>query len=194
MQLTDIPNGLTYAAYKATWQQRLSQGMKGLDVSERKRLMHRKYNMERSNHVEKNLALSAETRETMAKLPRQFLVVITEDWCLDSAFHLPVIAAMANENSAIELRILERDAHSDIIDNYLTNGGRAIPKLVIFNEKGGEVATWGPRSEAAKAFRQNLVEQGFDKNEVAKGLLDFYTNFGWEHTERELGNLVSAAV
>lgn len=84
----------------------------------------------------------------------QTWVVITEDWCGDSAQTLPIVARIAGLNSGIILRILDRDTYPDAIEGYLTNGARSIP-IVIATQAGQagnseELWTWGPRPDAAK--------------------------------------------
>jgi hypothetical protein len=193
MKYSSIPIGKTYSSYVEQWKERLTTPMKGLSIEERKTLMHRKYNWDRAAHVDKFYSISPETHTTIANLPKQDWVVITEDWCLDSAFNLAAIAKLSALNEHISLRIIERDQHLDIMDNYLTNGGRAIPILIVFNEHGDELFHYGPRSKAAKTFREKLVEQGLNKNDISVQLLDFYLQKSWEPLEQELLDLLKAA-
>ena len=68
-------------------------------------------------------------------------LVITETWCGDSAQNLPVIAKIAELNPLISIRILFRDENPEVLDQYLTNGSRSIPKLVAF-EYGDLQKVW----------------------------------------------------
>lgn len=72
------------------------------------------------------------------------LLVITEPWCGDSAFGLPVINKFASDLN-IELKILLRDEHLDLINLHLTNGGMSIPKLLLLNQNYEVLGDWGPR-------------------------------------------------
>ncbi len=47
------------------------------------------------------------------------------------------------------------DADTDLIDRYLTNGGRAIPIYLFLNEQGEVIGKWGPR---APELQQLVVE------------------------------------
>lgn len=80
--------------------------------------------------------------------------MLTEAWCGDAAQNLPVIAKVAQLNPHITLTLLLRDEHPEIMDVYLTHGGKSIPKLIAVAENGTELFTWGPRPEAL----QELVE------------------------------------
>ncbi|QHS24345.1 thioredoxin family protein [Virgibacillus sp. MSP4-1] len=72
-------------------------------------------------------------------------LVITEDWCGDAMMINPVIRKLA-EAADIEMRVTLRDEDTDLIDRHLTNGGRAIPIILILNEEGRLIGKWGPRA------------------------------------------------
>ncbi|QCX02433.1 thioredoxin family protein [Aggregatimonas sangjinii] len=77
-------------------------------------------------------------------------LVLTESWCGDASPALPVMHRITELNPNISLHIALRDEHPEVMDLFLTNGGRSIPKLIAIDEKTGKViGDWGPRSEAA---------------------------------------------
>ena len=63
------------------------------------------------------------------------ILAITEDWCGDAMVNNPIIRKVA-EAAGVEVRTALRDADTDLIDRYLTNGGRAIPIYLVLNESG----------------------------------------------------------
>ena len=71
-------------------------------------------------------------------------LVLSETWCGDVAHNLPFIATWA-EHAGVELRIILRDENTELMEEFLTNGGRSIPKLVRLNEHFEVLGTWGPR-------------------------------------------------
>lgn len=76
-------------------------------------------------------------------------LVIVESWCADGAQVLPVIQKMAELNDGIKLKIVLRDDNETLIDQFLTNGARAIPKLIMIDNTTDEVmSTYGPRPSA----------------------------------------------
>jgi len=76
-------------------------------------------------------------------------LVIVESWCADGAQVLPVIQKIAELNDGIKLKIVLRDDNETLIDQFLTNGSRAIPKLIMIDNKTEEVIdTYGPRPSA----------------------------------------------
>ena len=73
-------------------------------------------------------------------------LVLTEGWCGDAAQNLPFISKMALECAVIDLKLILRDENPRVMDQFLTNGGRSIPKLIALDTQSLEVlGTWGPR-------------------------------------------------
>lgn len=82
-------------------------------------------------------------------------LVLSESWCGDASPALPVMNKITELNPNISLSIILRDENLDIMNQFLTNGGMSIPKLIaIDGEENTVVATWGPRSMKAT----NLVD------------------------------------
>ena len=79
------------------------------------------------------------------------ILAITEDWCGDAMINNPVIRKTA-EAAGVEVRTALRDADTDLIDRYLTNGGRAIPIYLVLNEAGEVIGKWGPRAPELQAY------------------------------------------
>jgi hypothetical protein len=76
--------------------------------------------------------------------PGEKWLVFSETWCGDAAHNLPFIAKWAS-HAGIDLKIILRDEHLDLMDEFLTNGGRSIPKLVRLDKDFEVRGTWGPR-------------------------------------------------
>lgn len=74
-------------------------------------------------------------------------LLITETWCGDAANSVPVIAKLAELNPAIDLRIVLRDENLELMDQFLTKGGRSIPKLIGLDSGLNVLFDWGPRPE-----------------------------------------------
>ncbi|MCK4246628.1 thioredoxin family protein, partial [Candidatus Bipolaricaulota bacterium] len=79
----------------------------------------------------------------------QRVLVITEPWCGDSLAILPVVIKLFQEAGNGEIRIVLRDQNPELIDRYLTHGGRAIPIVVFLDENFEERFHWGPRPAQA---------------------------------------------
>ncbi|MGB7843018.1 MAG: thioredoxin family protein [Salinimicrobium sp.] len=117
-------------------------------------------NYKRSQRLNKKLQLTEAATYVFKKLrKKQTWVVITESWCGDAAQTLPVLHKLAEASENIDLRIILRDEHPELMDNFLTNGTRSIPKLVILNDDLEVMATWGPRSAAATKLVTDYKEK-----------------------------------
>lgn len=92
--------------------------------------------------------------DTLKQHSLHFLT-ITEDWCGDAMMINPVIRKLA-EAANIYMRVTLRDADTDFIDRHLTNGGRAIPMILILNEQGELVGKWGPRAPEVQKMVDEL--------------------------------------
>lgn len=117
-------------------------------------------NQKRQERWLKKGKLTEDTIETLSKITTiQKWTVISEPWCGDASHIVPFLHLMAEQSDKIELEIVLRDQPPFLIDKYLTNGGKAIPILII--QKEDTELVWGPRPAEA----QNLVQQ-FKKDNV----------------------------
>lgn len=183
--------GLTPDVYRAQWEAKLAQSLRGLDRVARRYAFYSRYNHERAEQVQVSYRMSDTLREALRQIDApQLWLVLTEDWCGDSAYTLPIIEQAAAANDLVDLRILLRDENLDIMDHYLTNGGRSIPKLVAFDEAGTELFTWGPRPAPLHDLRERLKAEGASGPELSKAVIDWYDAGGWAETDPELAALV----
>ena len=98
-----------------------------------------KMNQSRSNRWLKSDVLNEELIKKIEAIdtPQEW-IVITEPWCGDAAHNVPVIAMLSEKNPLVDFKIELRDNGKNMIDSYLTNGGKSIPKLIVRNEIGKE--------------------------------------------------------
>lgn len=180
-------DGLTYADYLDHWRAQAEAPLEGLDKRKRKLRYYVRYNLERSQQVHAVYEPSSDLQAVVAAIEApQLWMVLTEAWCGDSAYNLPVIAEAAALSEQVDLRILLRDEHLDIMDQYLTDGSRSIPKVVAFAEDGTELFQWGPRPAGAVRLREELSAEGATAQEMIQNLLDWYASGGWKQVEDEL--------
>ena len=83
---------------------------------------------------------------------RRRLLVIAEDWCGDASSTIPIVARFADTVPGIELRLLRRDEHPELMDRYLTNGARSIPIVIALDDSFRELGYWGPRPAVLQAW------------------------------------------
>jgi len=126
-------------------------------------------------------------RAAAAKLGRKFrLVVLAEDWCGDASSTVPVLARFAEEVGTIELRILRRDEHPEVMDAYLTNGARAIPIVIVVTEAMDELGHWGSRPAVLQAFVTKERARGRQSSAYFPDVRRWYAQDKGESTLREV--------
>ncbi|MEM8486686.1 MAG: thioredoxin family protein [Bacteroidota bacterium] len=182
-----MATGLTYDEYLATWQAHMAMPLKGLDKNARKYLFYARYNAERSGRVESEYKMDQKLADLIDSIaaPQDWLI-LTEDWCVDSAYALPIISKAAARNPHINLRILLRDDNLDIMDQHLTDGGRSIPKLIAFGAEGTELFQWGPRPDTLKQLRETWKAAGIEGPKLSEQGVVWYEEGGWQMVETEL--------
>ena len=73
------------------------------------------------------------------------LLSIVEDWCGDASNTVPVLARLGHEADCLDMKLIRRDQHPDVMDHYLTNGARSIPIVIALDQEFSELGHWGPR-------------------------------------------------
>lgn len=190
-----LASAMTYDQYRERVADLLASGQTtGTDHSE-KLVAFTRLNDHRMGRIERTVKLSEETRHTLAQLDRQLLwVILAEAWCGDVAQNLPILAMMADATPNISLRILLRDENLDIMDAYLTNGGRAIPKLVCLDTGTlAELGAWGPRPEPAQEMvREHKQNPQEPDSEFVKKVQLWYAKDKGKNIQREFQDLLTA--
>jgi len=186
--------GIDYLTYRALVDQLLLEGKTtGPDNSEAM-LHYSKMNVQRMNRVDKTAVLNEALTAATEKLKANYkFLVITEGWCGDAAQIIPVFNKIAIASlGKIEMRFVLRDKNLPLIDAHLTNGGRAIPVLIVLNETADEVlATWAPRPQILQALLKEWKKENADKLIVAEKLHGWYAKDKTQTTQTELTELLS---
>ena len=122
---------------------------------------------------------------------RMLWLIITEGWCGDAAQNIPIIEKIAAESVNIETRYILRDENLGLMDRFLTNGSRAIPKLIALDAETLEVlGTWGARPAKGQQFFQELKETGVEKNEISERLQRWYNEDKGRSLQTEFVGLI----
>jgi thiol-disulfide isomerase/thioredoxin len=170
-----IEQGMTYAEYRTLLNALLNINQTTGKNHSPEMLKHAKMNIQRMNRLDKTVVLNENLVQSTAALKqKQKWVVLTEGWCGDAAQILPILNKIAESTDKIELVCLLRDENLDIMDLYLTNGGRAIPKLIIFDENLNELANWGPRPKEAHELYWGMKNAGHGYEAISTELHGWY--------------------
>jgi len=140
----------TYQAYKDLVKTLLLEGKSTGPNQSEDLTNYSLLNDKRMKRLDKTIKILDDTKQFLKtiKSPQTWLV-LTEGWCGDAAQNLPVIHKMAEVNSNINLQLVLRDENLELMDLFLTNGGRSIPKLIALDKDLNILFTWGPRPQTA---------------------------------------------
>mgnify|MGYP003886873721 FL=1 len=121
-----------------------------------------------------------------------FWLVITESWCGDAAHVLPVMNKVAELNPNINLRIVLRDDNEDLMNLFLSNGSKSIPKLIMIDSESlGVLDVYGPRpSIATKLVEDYKKEHGKLTPEFKEDLQRWYNKDKGQTTLKDLTKLL----
>lgn len=183
--------GMDYLTYRALVDQLLLEGKATGDVTYD--LHYTKMNVQRMNRVDKTASLTADLTATINQLDENYkFLVITEGWCGDAAQIVPVINKIATASlGRIDLKFVLRDKNLPLIDAHLTNGGRAIPVLIILNEAADEVlATWAPRPQVLQELLKEWRKETTEMPILAEKLHGWYAKDKTLSTQAELNEVL----
>ncbi len=128
-----IEKSMAYAEYIVLIDELLAEGKTTGPNQSEAMFNYGKLNRQRmkrlGNTVELNESLTEKARQVERKM---IWLILTEGWCGDAAQNIPIIEKIAHENSNIETRYVLRDENLELMDKYLTNNARSIPKLIRF--------------------------------------------------------------
>src|SRR5690606_28841603 len=153
-------DAMNFEEYVAYFEAVLAEPEKYPLYSNPEYLNYTKLNWSRMNRWLKRFEVNDEIKSHIAAItePQQW-ILITEPWCGDAAHSVPQLLKIAALNSNIRLELQLRDSEPHLINNYLTNGGKSIPKLVVRNKAGEDIFTWGPRPQRAQILYQKMNEE-----------------------------------
>ncbi|HEY2865723.1 MAG TPA: thioredoxin family protein [Pyrinomonadaceae bacterium] len=152
-----------------------------------------KINRQRMARIGKTLEIETEIVDKIASADASMTwLIITEGWCGDAAQNIPVIEKLAEANHRIETRYILRDANPELMDQFLTEGSRSIPKLIAIDNATAEVlGTWGPRPEAAQGHFREMKAAGIETGLIHENLRRWYLSDRGRSIQFELAELVS---
>ncbi|WP_164111206.1 MULTISPECIES: thioredoxin family protein [Sphingobacterium] len=151
-----------------------------------------KLNWSRTNRWLKRFKAEEETKAFFGGVSeKQTWVLITEPWCGDAAHSVPQIYELVKDNPNIVLDIQLRDAEPFLIDQYLTDGGKSIPKLIIRNESGVDIATWGPRPAVLQELFVKMKEEERPFEEIKEYFQKWYNEDKGIELQKELIELLT---
>jgi len=193
-----LAGGFSYSQFvEFTEQLVLENRTSGANQSE-DYLSYTRMSLQRMVRWNKTSKVSEELKQLLLQVNQsQVWLIITEAWCGDGAQSIPYLAKLADLNPLIMLKIVLRDEHPDLMDAYLTNGARSIPKLVAMTaDLQVELFTWGPKPkyllDRHAAFKQN--SEGRTYPEFLEEIHLWYAKNKHKDLESEIYPLISSTL
>ena len=147
-----LENSFSYADDRKKVTSLIAEGKSTGHTQSEDLLKYSELNETRMNRLEKTIEVTDKTKTKLQNLDKKYIwLVLSEGWCGDAAQIVPVIHKMAEVTDKVELKIALRDDNDALMQHFLTNGGKAIPKLIVLDAETLEVVLdWGPRPHGAK--------------------------------------------
>jgi len=183
----------SYEAYDGLINKLLDEGKSTGDKQTPKRTEVSRLNAHRMARVHKTTKLSTDLVSRAKSARPQYWMVITEGWCGDSAHVIPVFDLIAKESAGnINLGMILRDENPEIMDQYLVNGGRSIPRLVAYDASTGEqIGTWGPRPAPVQNMMAEFKANPDDTRDIQIEMQQWYNTDKSKTLQEELLALLS---
>lgn len=165
-----LNNSLSYTEYRNLVAKFAEEGKTTGEIPTEDHIVFTKLNETRMHRLDKTIQVTDETKFFLENLKKEYTwIVIAESWCGDAAQILPVINKMATVSDKIDLRIVFRDDNEELMNQFLTNGTKSIPKLIIIDKESNEViADFGPRPIMAKQLILDYKAEHGVVDETAK--------------------------
>lgn len=152
-------------------------------------------NKHRIHRVEKTYTVSPQLAEQVTELKhKMYWLILTEHWCGDASQTLPVFNKIAEMSEGkIEMKLVYRDQNPELMDAYLTDGTRSIPKLIQLDEQFNVTGTWGPRPTEAQKLVKQLKSDPTSAASYATDLHLWYAKDKQQSLESEISKLLFRA-
>ncbi|WP_421941419.1 thioredoxin family protein [Pedobacter sp.] len=184
--------GLDYTTYREMVDRLLAEGKTTGPDNTEAMLHYSKMNVQRMSRVDKTANLTDELILTIERLKGNYkLLVITEGWCGDAAQIISVFNKIAVASAGkLDLKFVLRDQNLSLIDAHLTNGGRAIPVLLVLDETGNEVLlSWAPRPQILQHLLKEWKQETSEMTVIAEKLHGWYAKDKTQTTQSEMNEL-----
>ncbi|BCY28023.1 thioredoxin family protein [Flavobacterium okayamense] len=188
-----LDNSFSYLEYRQLVSKLISEGKSTGHNQTEALLQYSELNETRMNRLEKTLKVPQELTEKLNNLTKDYIwLTISEGWCGDAAQIIPILHKLEEVSNKVELKLVLRDDNDELMQLYLTNGSKSIPKVIILEKETKEVITsWGPRPEPArKLIADYKAQHGVVDEPVKIELQKWYLHDKGLTTMKELVELL----
>lgn len=187
-----LKRGLDYEDYRLMVSKLALEGKSTGSIQSPELGDYTRLNDQRMKRLDKTLKIDADSESIIQKVNKKTTwLVLTESWCGDAAQTLPVMNKIASLNSNISLKLVLRDDNMELMEQFLSNGAMAIPKLISIDDASGKVnGEWGSRpSKAIKMVQDYKSKYGGLSPEFKQDLQLWYNKDKGQNTVSDLLSL-----
>jgi hypothetical protein len=191
---TTIKNSYSYKEYKKIIADLLQEGKTTGAIQTEALVNYCRLNETRMHRLDKTIVINEAIISKLKALQSNYIwLVISEGWCGDAAQLLPIFNKMSEVSNTIELKIVFRDDNENLMNLFLTDGNKSIPKLIILDKNSlNVIADWGPRPKGAIELIQNYKEKfGVIDDTIKTELQMWYLQDKGLSTQKEIIELIS---
>lgn len=188
-----LQNSISYVEYREIIQKLLSEGKSTGDEQSDEITHYSSLNEARMKRLDKTMYVADDVINDLSSLQKSYIwLVLSEGWCGDAAQILPIMNKMQLITPAIDLQIVLRDQNPKLMDAFLTNGSKSIPKLILLDKETLNIlGSWGPRPQGASDLITSYKSQYGVVDETAKTELQlWYLKDKGFSTQREILQLM----
>ena len=192
---TALNNSHSYSDYRKIIIDLLSLGKSSGNEQSDDLTQFSSLNETRMHRLDKTISISDNNIQKLNTLKNNYIwLVIAEGWCGDAAQIVPILNKMDLLAHTIEMKIVFRDENPELMNLFLSNGTKAIPKLIILDKNTLNVeGNWGPRPKGAIDLIQNYKDNFRVIDETAKAELQlWYLHDKGLSTQNEVAELLLA--
>lgn len=172
-----IKKSLNYTAYEALVEQLYTESKSTGNTQNETYLHYTSLGLQRMKRWNKKGKLTEVAIDKISKITKQQTwLVISEGWCGDAAHALPFLNKIAQTQTLIDLKIVLRDESDELMQHFLTNGGKSIPKLIAVDKDLKTLFTWGPRPKIVTKMVEKEIAMNGSLNQLFKTELQKWFN------------------
>jgi hypothetical protein len=184
-----INGALTYSDYRKHLNEILASPP--ADAAAERMRPHLTNNTILMDNYDRSYRVLPELKDALATAPPTIWLVITEGWCGDAAFNIPLLNAAGEAlPEKIKLRFVFRDSNLELMDANLTEGGRSIPKLIVLDDGLKPLGSWGPRPVGLQSLMKQWKNEGLELQELIPKVHNWYDIDKTRSLSQELTRLV----
>jgi integrase len=188
-----INKALDYQSYKNLIERLLKEGKSTGPNQSQELLQYSELNVHRMNRVEKTTVLIEDLSAKIDLIEQpQIWLILAEGWCGDAAQTIPIFHLIEKQFPKIKIKLLLRDENVELMDHFLTDGSRSIPKVLMLDASSlNLLAQWGPRPSEAIALINNLKAAKVDMMEIKEKLHAWYAKNKGVAVQSEIKDIIA---